>query len=285
MSESPHPAPGIEDNWLDIVEKARKGRRIDRCALCSRAGIEPRQWREAGGSPIDEELAVRAGRVLGLGVIGLLSILRGQYAPRVALPAGLDSIPTPFPQPGCPQGSVNAYLIEIPGSSDAVLIDGGSEPGPVLAEIEKRHLNISTIFVTHAHPDHIAALPTVHSLFPEAPVYCHDTERIAPCMTAIAHGAVIEAGPLKIEARHTPGHSKGGMSYVVTGLSQGVVFTGDALFAGSVGRADTAWAEALDAVRKQILSLPPETVVCPGHGTLTSVAYESAHNPVFARTA
>lgn len=283
MSGTPQIHPVIEDNWFDVVEKARRGRKIDRCALCSRAGIEPKQWREAGHSEADEDMAIRSGKALGLSVLGLLALLRGSYKPGVTAPKGLVPVYSPFPQPGFPEGSVSAYLVLVPGTNDALLFDGGSEPAPVLCEIEERQLNISAIFITHAHPDHIAALPTVHSTFPDAPVYCHKAEVIAPCMTPLEDGAIFEAGPLKVEARHTPGHTKGGMSYYVTGLEKPLVFTGDALFAGSLGRADDAWNEALEALRQKILTLPPETVLCPGHGPISSIAYESAHNPVLVR--
>ena len=93
-------------------------------------------------------------------------------------------------------------------------------------------------------------------------------------------GATFHLGKLRVETRRTSGHAVGGTTFVVTGLERALAFIGDALFSGSMGGAPRrAWDEALNGLRQQILTLPEETILCPGHGPLTTVAEEKIHNP------
>jgi glyoxylase-like metal-dependent hydrolase (beta-lactamase superfamily II) len=81
--------------------------------------------------------------------------------------------------------------------------------------------------------------------------------------------------------RSTWGHSKGGISYVVSGLAKPVVVVGDALFSSSMGGGMVSFADALATNRKELFTLPDETIVCPGHGPLTTIGEEKAHNPFY----
>ena len=90
-----------------------------------------------------------------------------------------------------------------------------------------------------------------------------------------------ESGGLRIEPRSTWGHSKGGITFVVTGLARPVAIVGDAIFAGSMGGGGISYPAALQTNRDEILTLPPETILCPGHGPMTTVAEEREHNPFF----
>jgi glyoxylase-like metal-dependent hydrolase (beta-lactamase superfamily II) len=84
---------------------------------------------------------------------------------------------------------------------------------------------------------------------------------------------------LTVESRLTWGHSPGGITYVVTGLERPVAVVGDSIFAGSMGGGAVSYSEAVKNNLEQILTLPPTTVLCPGHGPLTSVGEEKTHNP------
>ena len=90
-----------------------------------------------------------------------------------------------------------------------------------------------------------------------------------------------EWGGLRIAPKSTWGHSKGGISYVVTGLAKPLVVVGDALFASSMGGGMVSFADALSTNRKELFTLPDETIVCPGHGPLTTIGEEKAHNPFY----
>ena len=89
-------------------------------------------------------------------------------------------------------------------------------------------------------------------------------------------------GPWQLTAIETPGHSPGGMSYLLEGAETPVVFVGDALFCYSIGKVAEAYEFALAQIRRKILNMPEETILCPGHGPLTTVAFERSHNPFFA---
>ena len=89
-------------------------------------------------------------------------------------------------------------------------------------------------------------------------------------------------GPLKIDTRQTSGHSRGGVTYVVNGLPNRIAEVGDSMFASSMGGGSVSYADALRNNREQILTLPDDTILCPGHGPLTTVGEEKMHNPFFA---
>ena len=97
-----------------------------------------------------------------------------------------------------------------------------------------------------------------------------------------AHGREFAIGALTVQTRRTSGHSRGGVTYVVTGLARGLAVVGDAVFAGSMGGGLVSYDEALKTNRASIFSLPDDTVICPGHGPLTTVGEEKIHNPFFA---
>src|SRR5205085_8454852 len=94
-------------------------------------------------------------------------------------------------------------------------------------------------------------------------------------------GKKFTLGTLQIETRLTNGHSKGGITYVISGLPNRIAVVGDAMFASSMGGGGVSYADALDTNRKNILTLPDDTILCPGHGPLTTVGQEKAHNPFF----
>ena len=114
-----------------------------------------------------------------------------------------------------------------------------------------------------------------------APAFVGDREPIDGAQT-FAPGREFHAGKLKIETRLTWGHSPGGITYVVTGLERPVAVVGDAVFAGSMGGGGVSYADALNTNREGIFSLPDQTIICPGHGPMTTVGEERTHNPFFA---
>ena len=136
------------------------------------------------------------------------------------------------------------------------------------------------ILLTHAHPDHVADLRRLEEET-GAPVYISDLEA-AEGAEAIEEGKRFRVGSLEIESRLTSGHSPGGMTFVVTGLARPVAIVGDSLFAGSMGGGNVSYEDALRNNREKILTLPDETIVCPGHGPLTTVGKEKRDNPFFA---
>jgi glyoxylase-like metal-dependent hydrolase (beta-lactamase superfamily II) len=176
--------------------------------------------------------------------------------------------------------TVNAYLIWDPATREAVAFDTGADCGDMLQRIDEKKLNVKLILLTHAHPDHVADLRRLRKAT-GAPVYISELEA-EEAVDAIAEGKRFRSGSLEIEARLTSGHSPGGMTYVVTGLSRPVAVVGDSIFAGSMGGGNVSYEDALRNNREKILTLPEETIICPGHGPMTTVGEEKAHNPFFA---
>lgn len=159
-------------------------------------------------------------------------------------------------------GIVNCYL-QWDDDRNAALFDTGVDADAVLRIIASEKLNLAGIFITHGHGDHVEALPEIQRKHPRAPVRYESTP----------------VGQLSVTAVKTPGHSADGITYVVR--AGPVAYVGDSLFAGSVGGANHSYEGLLRNVRDHILSLPDDTLLCPGHGPLTTVAEEKSHNPFF----
>ena len=198
----------------------------------------------------------------------------------------------------CGPFGANAYLLVDESSASAVLVDPGGDPDALLAALRRDSLSLAAILLTHAHPDHVSALPAVHSAYPAAPVYLHPADAawlgspanalppFYPFQPALASVPTLAPpGDLTLAAfrfapLHTPGHTPGGTVWHVPDLY--IAFTGDTLFAGSVGRTDlpggdsAALAASLAALAR---ALPPSTRILPGHGEATTLAAELASNP------
>lgn len=183
------------------------------------------------------------------------------------------------------------------------IIDAGFDPSPLIAYIREHALRPTQLILTHAHLDHIAGVEAVRVAYPEVPILIHPDERaflsdpmlnlsvmieepvIAPDATGeLVQGQKLELAGVGFEVRHTPGHSPGGISLYQP--DDGFVIVGDALFAGSVGRADFPTSngrQLIESIRTQLLTLPDATKVYPGHGPPTTIGAERAHNPFLKR--
>jgi hydroxyacylglutathione hydrolase len=179
----------------------------------------------------------------------------------------------------------NTYLIgDEPGGS-AVLIDAGGPMAPLLDAIERERLTLTAVLLTHHHHDHVLALDEVLARHPGTPVLIHALEReLVPAATGeIVPGEPILCGGLRIQPLHTPGHTAGMVSLLVSHGSEQALFTGDTLFKGSVGgvRAPghTTFEDLKASIMDVLMKLPHETAVHPGHTDPTTVADEWENNP------
>ncbi len=194
---------------------------------------------------------------------------------------------------------VNCYILGSEQTQRAVVIDPGDNAAAILDALERRALTLSHILVTHAHFDHVLAARALQQATGAA-FYLHPADRpllAAARQTAMAwlgsdpgepaevtadlqDGEVLRFDDVALQVRATPGHSPGGVSFVDAAGRR--VFTGDALFAGSVGRTDLPGGDAkllLDGIRAQILTLPEDYTVLPGHGPASTVGHEMRTNP------
>lgn len=178
--------------------------------------------------------------------------------------------------------TVNCFLVWDEATRAAALFDTGWDGAPVLQLADEHQLDLQHLFITHSHTDHIAAIPDIRKRFPG--VAMHSNSRNAPKAQHLAAGAEFELGSLRIAWRDTPGHAEDGVTYVITGWpgdAPPVAVVGDAIFAGSIGGPKQFAELAKRKIREQIFSLPPGTLICPGHGPFTTVGEEQANNSFF----
>jgi len=194
------------------------------------------------------------------------------------------------------QLSQNCYLVADRGTREAVIIDPGEESSMFLAELDTRAWALRAIWLTHAHVDHIIGVGAVKRAT-GVPIHLHPLDRRIydalpqfgawlgkelepppPPDVALEAGARIGVGGLEFEVRFTPGHSPGSVSFV----GHGMVFGGDVLFNGSVGRTDLPGGDfttLMSTINSQFLSLPDSTVAHSGHGPDTTIGIERLTNP------
>jgi len=188
----------------------------------------------------------------------------------------------------------NCYIITHVPSKDTCLIDPGGEPGRIKDFIKKNGLKPKFIINTHGHGDHILG----NGYF-GIPIYIHRLEKdfltdpslnlsgafgasikTPEASKLLEDGEKVYLNDLELEILHTPGHTPGGISIKL----DGVVFTGDTLFAGSVGRTDLPDGDGevlLGSIRKKLFTLDDDTVVYPGHGQESTIGIEKESNPFF----
>lgn len=273
----------LEDDAVDVWKKALRGLQKTPRDLAAASGLPLEQVRKVTRGLPDAGGIHQLAPLLDLDPSAVLALSEERAAPPEITAQGLVTLTTPFPVPSYPEMTVNSYLLLPPDSSEAVLFDAGAAADPVLEAVRQANRSVSAVFLTHAHRDHVAALPDLLEALNHPPVYLHRAES-HPDAQPFDHGASFSMAGLTIEARLTDGHSPGGTSFLVSGMPNRLAIVGDALFARSIGGCPPeAYRHALANNRLHLLSLPPETVLCPGHGPLTTVAEEIRHNPFFAR--
>ncbi len=188
--------------------------------------------------------------------------------------------------------ATNCYIVTDPATGRTCIIDPGADPNRIKGVLRKEGLTPEFIVNTHGHGDHIAA----NSAF-GIPIYIHsldgdflgDPDRNLSRMfmfgitspkaaRLLEDGDVVTVGSIELEVMHTPGHTPGSISL----KGDGVVFTGDALFAGSIGRTDFDYGDEealITSIKRKLLTLSDDTVVYPGHGEASTIGDERRSNP------
>jgi len=186
----------------------------------------------------------------------------------------------------------NSYLVWDPSTSDACLVDAGGDAEKIKDFIEENGLHLDFIINTHGHGDHIVA----NSDF-RAPVYIHEMDKdflldpgknlsgaflfpfVSPAASRILKdGDTVKLGTLTMEIIHTPGHTPGSISIAL----DDVVFTGDTLFAGGVGRTDFEYgseSSLLRSIKEKLMPLADDIIIYPGHGDESTIGEERDSNP------
>lgn len=192
----------------------------------------------------------------------------------------------------------NTYLVRSsPSAEDAVVVDPSGDAATIRLRLAELGARCVAILVTHGHFDHVVSLADLAEET-GAPVHAPETERILleqpeaftppgievrPCTpdVLLSGGETVELADIPFAVHSVPGHSPGHLAYAADGF----LFSGDVLFAGSVGRTDLpggSWETLQASIERLLDACPPETVVCPGHGPRTTLAAELARNPFLA---
>ncbi len=192
----------------------------------------------------------------------------------------------------------NCYILGDEGSGLGAVIDPGDEAARIALAVEQTGLEVASIIVTHAHIDHVGAVAALVDEY-ACPVLMHaEAEtmlaqlptqavmmglrfgRVPAVDRHVEDEEVLEVGNLRLRSLYTPGHAPGHLAFYVEG--EGVVLSGDALFAGSVGRVDLGGGSMevlMKSIEERLLTLPDDTIVYPGHGPATTIGDERASNP------
>lgn len=194
------------------------------------------------------------------------------------------------------QFAANSYLVEDEATRDAVIVDANLEPELMIDLVQRRGVNVRAILLTHTDIDHIAGLTRLRQEFGDVPIAVHDAEREVVTkgvplrrefprplpsfdrVDSLVPGQEYCAGSLVFEVLHTPGHSPGGVTLRIGSA----LFTGDALFAGSIGRSDFSNSDGqalIVGIRERLLSQPDDELVYSGHGPVSTIGQERRYNP------
>jgi hydroxyacylglutathione hydrolase len=271
----------LEDDFTDIVRKAKRGNRIEDTEIAAQTGLamaDLHDWFSGSGIPDDDEARAIA-RVLSLDPGKLADSAARRWEPNVALPHDVRHHPhDPHPS--------NGYLFFLEDGKTAALIDPAGLPATLMNAIAEGPFALRYILITHKHADHCDATADVSRAFPKAQIVMHKSDvsaigALASSALPIVDGEELSFGEnAAIRMLHTPGHTDGSSCF----MFRSTLFTGDTLFAGSVGGAFgtlSTYRDILDSIRTRIFTLDDATVLMPGHGPPSTVAEEKAHNPFF----
>jgi glyoxylase-like metal-dependent hydrolase (beta-lactamase superfamily II) len=274
----------LEDEFGDVIRKARTGLALELNDIASRTGIAERDLRsmEVYTRRPTEDEATALATALNLRASALIALANDAIdvldGPWTAGDLTVHRVTTHYPS--------HCYVVVAPSGACAIIDPGDDaivdEVSTYATSARRRPV---AILITHGHHDHdggVAALQ--HRL--AVPVYVHeaDTVNLSDLPTSVLHlhghsGATFSVQDLNWRALPTPGHTAGSTTWVFPSGSNGAAFCGDTMFAGSAGNGRAGYSRHLDSLRNGISALPPATVLYPGHGPATSVAAELRHNP------
>jgi glyoxylase-like metal-dependent hydrolase (beta-lactamase superfamily II) len=271
----------LEDEFVDVFRKAQRGTGMDAATLAHRTGIAQAHidaWAKGDGVPSDDEARALAVPLrLDPGKFADAAAVR--WHPDVAMPADVRHHPhDPHPS--------NGYLFFLDDGKTAALIDPAGLPSTLMRAVNEGPYALRYILITHKHADHCDATADVAKAYPNAQIVMHKADSAAIGSLAknalpINDGDELPFGEnAAIRMLHTPGHTDGSSCF----LFKSTLFSGDTLFAGSVGGAYgdvSTYDDVLSSIRFKLFALDDATVVMPGHGPPTTIGEEKLHNPFF----
>lgn len=278
----------LEDQFGDIIQKARTGLGRPKKEIVETAGIAPDRLDQIEAClaiPREDEV-LRLASLLNLDKAKLLDSAFERWSPNPPPDSLADKVISVTGDAG--GYKVNGYIIFDKISKDTAMIDTANDMGRMLEALKERSLKLRYIFLTHAHHDHIGDLAGFEKDI-DAEIYIGEEELKAGSRgrwKGLKGAETFSLGSILIHSIFVPGHTNGSISYLALASPAGgndICFVGDTIFAGSVGRSNPAslYPTLLRSLRERILSLDDRCLLAPGHGPITSVGDEKKHNPFF----
>jgi len=270
----------LEDELGDILQKARDGKSWSQNDLARSIGISPDAIRRMESYEYipDDTVLLKIADALDLHGPSLVVIAKEAWVPNTISPD-----PGPFDlvclNVFMGMYPVTCYLLICRDTRETAIIDTGANPEEIIAKARELNVRPSKILLTHSHPDHAGGLGVLDREY-DCPTWI-DKKEPRPAgsrdLRTVGDGETLPLGNLEIKILATPGHTPGGVSYQV-GES---IFSGDCIFAGSMGRANASWPGLFQSITTRLLTFPDHYRLFPGHGPATTVGEEKRHNPFF----
>ena len=249
----------LEDDACDVIGKAMHGLGLSLAQLAKITNLPEGDIKAALTGQHDDHILRQIATSLQLPPSALIGL--PSYQPEASAPDGLVRIVSPFGHAG-----VNAYIIIL--GQHALAFDTGTDAAPLIKYLEQHQLVLDALYITHRHHDHIAG---IKSFGETRIIYPEDTQ----------HGQTENSySGNKLTAIDVSGHINPARAYYYDGLSVPVCIIGDSVFAGSMGKSPNSegYKLALKTAKENLMTLSSNTVLCPGHGPLTTVGLEKVHN-------
>lgn len=264
---TPHHSGVLYDTTSDVIRKALRGLDLAPATAAERAGLPEKAVLSATRERADAELLKRLAPVLGLDSDALAGL--ETYQPIAELPGDCRRLELPFGDE-----TVNTWWIADANDRFRLLFDAGVDGSDLRSAIGPQDVQSVDLLITHPHHDHIGGVEGIRPLLRSVSGPMNGALPLAP-------GDRIERGRHHLRVIALPGHCDGAIGYVITSRTPWICVTGDALFAGSMGGCapGAPYREALAALRREVLNLPDDTLLLPGHGPATTVGQEKRSNP------
>ena len=269
----------LEDELGDILQKARDGKAWSREDLVRATDLPQEDIQRIESyqlTPADSDV-LKLASALDLNGPALIEITQELWEPHepaddvefdlVCLNVFMGEYP------------VNCYLLSCKVTGETAIVDTGANPKIIINRARKMGVCPNKILLTHAHPDHAGGLGELSKAF-DCPTYIDHKEpkpKGSDNFKIVKDGDELTLGKLQIKCIETPGHTVGGVSYLINES----LLSGDVIFAGSMGRATSSWNDLFNSITQKVLRLPDDTGIFPGHGPSTTVGQEKEHNPFF----